>query len=133
MNLNIEIGLGEAFDRVTILEIKKRKITDIDKLKNIQIEHEYLNEKLVQCILKKADSPIFDILKLVAELEATNLKLWEVEDKLRDKEREGNFDEEFIQLARLVYITNDKRAEIKKDINTFFGSNFIEEKSYSKY
>jgi hypothetical protein len=133
MNLNIEIGVGEAFDRVTILEIKKKKITNTDKLKNIEIEHKYLNEKLVECILKKADSPIFDILKLVAELEATNLKLWEVEDKLRDKERECNFDEEFIQLARLVYITNDKRAEIKKDINTFFGSNFIEEKSYSKY
>ena len=103
------------------------------KLKNIQIEHEYLNEKLVECILKKIESPIFDILKLVAELEATNLKLWEVEDKLRDKEREGNFDEEFIELARLVYITNDKRAEIKRDINKVFGSNFIEEKSYLKY
>jgi hypothetical protein len=133
MNLNIEIGIGEAFDRVTILEIKKKKITDAEKLKNIQIEHEYLNEKLVQCILKKADSPIFNILKLIAELEETNLKLWEVEDKLRDKERESNFDQEFIELARLVYITNDKRAEIKKDINKAFGSNFIEEKSYSKY
>jgi hypothetical protein len=133
MNLNIEIGIGEAFDRITILEIKKSKITDSDKLKNIEIEHEYLNDKLVEFISKKSASPIFDILKLVAELQETNLKLWEVEDKLRDKERESNFDQEFIELARLVYITNDKRAEIKKDINKAFGSNFIEEKSYSKY
>jgi hypothetical protein len=133
MNLNIEIGIGEAFDRITILEIKKSKITDADKLKNIEIEHEYLNDKLVDFISKKSASPIFDILKLVAELQETNLKLWEVEDKLRDKERESNFDQEFIELARLVYITNDKRAEIKKDINKAFGSNFIEEKSYSKY
>jgi hypothetical protein len=133
MNLNIEIGIGEAFDRITILEIKKRKINDSDKLKNIEIEHEYLNDKLVDFISKKPSSPIFDILKLVSELEQTNLKLWEVEDKLRDKEREGNFDQEFIELARLVYITNDRRAEIKKDINKAFGSNFIEEKSYSKY
>jgi hypothetical protein len=133
MNLNIEIGIGEAFDRITILEIKKSKITDADKLKNIEIEHEYLNDKLVEFISKKSASPIFDILKLVAELQETNLKLWEVEDKLRDKERESNFDQEFIELARLVYITNDKRAEIKKDINKAFGSNFIEEKSYSKY
>jgi hypothetical protein len=133
MNLNIEIGIGEAFDRITILEIKKSKITDADKLKNIEIEHEYLNDKLVDFISKKSASPIFDILKLVAELQETNLKLWEVEDKLRDKERESNFDQEFIELARLVYITNDRRAEIKKDINIAFGSNFIEEKSYSKY
>jgi hypothetical protein len=133
MNLNIEIGIGEAFDRITILEIKKSKITDADKLKNIEIEHEYLNDKLVDFISKKSASPIFDILKLVAELQETNLKLWEVEDKLRDKERESNFDQEFIELARLVYITNDKRAEIKKNINKAFGSNFIEEKSYSKY
>ena len=122
--MQIEISIAEIIDKLTILSIKKDKISDPDKLKNIEKEFDYLNGIVNEL---KIDSNDFHKL-----LDVNNL-LWDIEDKIRDKERNQMFDEEFIQLARNVYITNDLRAEIKKKINTKYFSDFVEEKSYSKY
>jgi predicted nucleic acid-binding Zn-ribbon protein len=136
MNLSIEIGIGEAFDRLTILEIKMKKISDAEKLKNINVEYDYLNNKTVDLISKNSDKVkpnIFRILELSKELSEVNEKLWHIEDALRECEKEKKFDERFIELARSVYFTNDQRAKLKKEINNSFGSKFVEEKSYSEY
>lgn len=122
--MQIETSIAEIIDKLTILSIKKDKISDPDKLKNIEKEFDYLNGIVNEL---KIDSNDFHKL-----LDVNNL-LWDIEDKIRDKERNQMFDEEFIQLARNVYITNDLRAEIKKKINTKYFSDFVEEKSYSKY
>jgi NADH dehydrogenase/NADH:ubiquinone oxidoreductase subunit G len=122
--MEIEVGIGEIVDKLSILMIKKEKITDPNKLKNIMKEFIYLDE-IVQK-LKISDDDISDFLSV-------NKKLWQVEDDIREKERNKIFDKEFIELAREVYITNDLRAEIKRKINEKYSSDFIEEKSYSKY
>ena len=126
--IQISISIGELIDKITILKIKKKFIKLKDKLLNVDKE---LN--ILEPILKidKINSP--KIQKLTEQLYEINLKLWEIEDKLREKERMSDFDEEFISLARSVYFTNDKRAEIKKDINIISGSQLVEEKSYSNY
>ena len=126
--IQISISVGELIDKITILKIKKKFIKLKDKLLNVDKE---LN--ILEPILKidKINSP--KIQKLTEQLYEINLKLWEIEDKLREKERMSDFDEEFISLARSVYFTNDKRAEIKKDINIISGSQLVEEKSYSNY
>lgn len=126
--MNIEISMGEAIDRHTILQIKSEMIKDESKLPNVRNELEYLNKLIINDIHYSLIS--IDDLELLYDI---NLKLWNVEDKLRDLEREKRFDDEFVQLAREVYITNDKRAEVKKRINLACGSRFIEEKSYAKY
>jgi predicted TIM-barrel fold metal-dependent hydrolase len=126
--MNIEISMGEAVDRHTILQIKAEFIKDEEKLKNVREELEYLNKLIINDIYFSLIS--IDDLELMHDI---NLKLWNVEDKLRELEREKRFDQEFIELAREVYFTNDKRAEVKKRINLACGSRFIEEKSYAKY
>jgi hypothetical protein len=127
--MKIEVSNGEILDKITILVIKSKMITDPIKLKNINTELEELK-------------PFLDVFgyesnvtvnSLVKELEIINEKLWVIEDKLRDKERLNQFDEEFIQLARSVYFTNDERAKIKKNLNEVTNSKFVEEKSYQKY
>tara|TARA_B100001059_G_scaffold48936_1_gene41997 strand:+ start:4232 stop:4603 length:372 start_codon:yes stop_codon:yes gene_type:complete len=122
--MKIEVSNGEILDKLSILEIKNNKIKDENKLKNIKKEYYYLKN-----ISKELDySP-----KLYDELLDINNKLWDIEDNIRVKEKEAIFDKEFIELARSVYVTNDKRCEIKKQININSKSNFIEEKSYKKY
>ena len=127
--MKIEVSNGEILDKITILLIKSKKITDSTKLKNINNE---LNElvSFLDIVGYKTNVTVHD---LVTELETVNEKLWIVEDKLRDKERSKQFDEEFIQLARSVYFTNDERARIKKRLNEVTYSKLVEEKSYQKY
>ena len=127
--MKIEVSNGEILDKITILLIKSKKITDQTKLKNINNE---LNELVpfLDIVGYKTNVTVYD---LVTELETVNEKLWVVEDKLRDKERSKQFDEEFIQLARSVYFTNDERARIKKRLNEVTYSKLVEEKSYQKY
>lgn len=125
--MKIEVPNGEIVDKLSILKIKLKNIKDEDKLKNVQKEHDILNDALP--IIKKDCSPIeFEI--LFNHLIDINEKLWEVEDKIREKEKVNDFGEEFINLARSVYKLNDIRSGIKKDINILTKSELIEEKSY---
>lgn len=124
--MKIDISLGELVDKVSILTIKLEKIKNPDKLKNIKKEYNLLYESMKKIGMTK-DSEDFKNLVNV------NLKLWDIEDKIRIKEANKNFDDEFIQLARSVYFENDKRSEIKKQINLTFGSDLIEEKEYVQY
>ena len=127
--MKIEVSNGEILDKITILVIKSKKITDPIKLKNINVELDEL-VPFLDIVGYKTNVTVYD---LVTELETVNEKLWVVEDKLRDKERSKQFDEEFIQLARSVYFTNDERARIKKRLNEVTYSKLVEEKSYQKY
>jgi hypothetical protein len=124
--MKIEISNGDLVDKVTILAIKLLRIEDKDKLKNIKKEHDSLANLLM-------DIEIDEYSYLYRELWHINQKLWDIEDSIREKERKKEFDDEFIELARKVYITNDKRCEIKRQINLETGSNFVEEKSYEEY
>ncbi|WP_417495758.1 DUF6165 family protein [Maricaulis sp.] len=122
------IAPGELIDKITILRIKSERIGDEAKLKNIRTELAILNETLAK------DVPASEALsRLDAALQAVNEELWVIEDDIRDCERAGDFGAEFIRLARAVYVTNDKRAALKKDINVLLGSNIVEEKSYAAY
>jgi hypothetical protein len=125
--MQIEVSIGEIVDKYTILMIKSSKIQDPVKLENVNKELTYLIE-----ILKKEDPLMTDYPQTKALLEI-NKALWNVEDLLRDFERAKSFGKEFIDLARNVYKLNDKRADIKKQINMKFGSDFVEEKSYQPY
>ena len=119
------ISIGELIDKITILEIKQIYMTGI-KLKNINKEL-----KLLKNILQDKNLKIN--IELIKSLKKINKKLWEIEDNIRIKESNQEFDEEFIQLARSVYIENDTRASIKKEINQKYNSELVEEKSYKKY
>ena len=123
--MKIEISIGEIVDKLSILRIKKNNISDSEKLKNVTTEYDYLYS-IVFDELKIEESDFYNLVLI-------NEKLWDIEDKLRDKERDKSFDNDFIELARSVYFTNDKRAEIKKEINLKYGSLFVEEKSYKEY
>ena len=128
MNVNVEISIGEFFDKVTILEIKRVRISDPLKLININKELDVLNHLLTKLPFSR------DKIKVeVDELRQINEKLWVIEDDIRDKEARKQFDQGFVELARLVYITNDRRSAVKRDINVKLGSDFVEEKSYEKY
>jgi hypothetical protein len=122
--MKIEVSVGEVVDKWTILSIKALNIKDKDKLVNVFKEKTYLNDAVHPEILH---DPLTD------ELLKINKSLWDVEDRLRNCERDKLFDEHFVQLARSVYILNDKRSHIKKDINIKYGSDFVEEKSYRPY
>lgn len=128
MNINVEISIGEYFDKITILEIKQERIADADKLKNINNELDYLNKLLESLPFDRKD-----VEQEVAELKKINEQLWETEDNIRLKEASKAFDEGFIELARSVYFTNDKRSDVKRQINLKLGSDFVEEKSYEDY
>ena len=119
------ISIGELIDKITILEIKQKYMTGI-KLKNINKEM-----KLLKNILQDKNLEIN--IDLIKNLKKVNKKLWEIEDNIRIKESNQEFDEEFIKLARSVYIENDKRASIKKEINQMYNSDLVEEKSYKNY
>ena len=128
MNVNVEISIGEFFDKITILEIKQERIKGAEKLENINRELSALN-----ALLAKLPWSRDDVRAEVDALRAVNEELWVIEDDIRDKEAKKEFDQQFIGLARSVYITNDRRSDIKREINLKLGSDFIEEKSYEDY
>ena len=128
MSIQVEVSLGEFLDKLTILQIKADRITDPQKLKNVNNELNALLKTWRQSPFSKSA-----IDKELEELRSINEKLWDIEDDIREKEAKNNFGDEFIELARSVYVTNDQRAEIKKRINQKLGSGIIEEKSYSDY
>jgi hypothetical protein len=125
--MNIEVSHGEIVDKLTILQIKKENIKDPSKLDNIVKEYNYLFSIVENDLGILTSSPEY------LALLSINKDLWVIEDDIREKERQKQFDDEFIKLARDVYYTNDVRAKIKKEINLKYSSGFIEEKSYSQY
>jgi len=126
--ISAPISYGELVDKVTILEIKSERIADPAKLANVRDELRLLTS------LWEADSACaMDIDAERAELKRINEALWEIEDEIRVKEREQSFDARFIELARSVYRTNDRRAAVKRAINLKLGSRLVEEKSYQDY
>lgn len=126
--MKIEISDGEILDRISILEIKLEKITDKQKLSNILKELSNLQKELESNLLELKNTTDY-----YTHLKSINLQLWNIEDQLRIKEKNKQFDEEFIVLARDVYFTNDLRADIKRKINLQSGSKIIEEKEYVDY
>lgn len=128
MEIKVPISPGELIDKLTILEIKSANMRDAAKLANVNIELKLLQETWRSSAFANAN--IDAEWTLLREI---NKKLWDIEDLIRDKEREKNFDQEFIELARAVYFTNDERATVKKQINTKLGSKIVEEKSYAQY
>ena len=129
MIINIPASVGEVIDKLTILEIKKQKISDKEKL-NI-IHYEYL--KLEKILNESNILGLDQTKKFFKELYIINLELWEIEDKIRICEKNKNFGEKFLELARNVYITNDKRFSVKNEINLYFGSEIKEVKDYEEY
>jgi hypothetical protein len=128
MNIATEVSVGEFLDKLTILQIKSERIGDAIKLANVRKELALLNQTW-------ARSPFAgrDIREPLERLKAVNEKLWAIEDDIRIKEATGTFDREFIELARSVYICNDERAAIKRELNLLLGSELVEEKSYADY
>jgi hypothetical protein len=124
--MKIEVSVGEAVDRLSILEIKLERVKDPVKLENIRAEYDLLRDTLEKAGIACED-------KVFLDLKAVNQNLWDIEDRIRRKERDGEFDEEFISLARSVYRENDRRFELKKLINTETGSDLVEEKEYVDY
>ena len=127
--MKIEVSNGEILDKITILVIKSKMITDPVKLKNINNELDEL-KSFLDVVGYESNVTVNSLVK---ELQSVNEKLWVIEDKLRDKEKLKEFDDEFIQLARGVYFTNNERARIKKNLNEVTNSKLVEEKSYQKY
>ena len=126
--INVPISPGELVDKITILEIKKEFIKNDNKLKNIN--HEY---DLLMQIYTSQISETDGISELKNKLKEINLELWKIEDDIRDCEREKSFSDTFIELARSVYFTNDRRSKVKLEINLLLNSNLVEEKSYKDY
>lgn len=126
--IKVPVSFGEVLDKITILEIKSERIKDEVKVKNVRLELDELSATWDEAV--QDQSAIAD---LRAQLKAVNEELWEIEDDIRDQEAEQDFGSRFIELARAVYVTNDKRAAIKKDVNLALGSRFVEEKSYQDY
>ena len=127
MIVNTPISLGELIDKISILIIKEKNIKDNEKLFLIKNELKLLNDAMAKVV------PLENIKNYLDQLVEINSQLWKIEDNIRECERKKNFDENFIKLARSVYITNDKRADIKLEINKEFGSKIVEVKSYNKY
>ena len=127
MIINAPVSLGELVDKISILRIKKKHIINKEKLILVNEELSLLETILSKIVESKK------IKKYLDNLTNINLELWGIEDEIRDCEKAKNFDKKFIDLARSVYITNDKRSEIKLQINNNFGSTLIEVKSYEKY
>ena len=124
----VPISPGELLDKITILRIKAARIKDSVKLGNVQDELQWLER-----VWRDSGAGMPLVAADEAELQRVNSALWDIEDQIRDKERAGAFDAEFIELARAVYINNDERAAAKKRINTALGSRIVEEKSYADY
>ncbi len=123
--MKIEVSNGEIVDKLTIIEIKLQNIKDEQKIVNLNKEKEIL-DKAVETIIRK-DHPLY------LELMEINKQLWDIEDRIRELERQKDFGKEFIEVARSVYFTNDKRSEVKRKINELTNSSLTEEKSYESY
>jgi hypothetical protein len=121
----VPVSWGELLDKITILQIKQERLADDAKRANIAVE--------LAALLDVAAGAMARVAAPLAELKAINETLWEIEDDIRDKERAGEFDARFIELARAVYVTNDRRAAVKRQINQALGSALVEEKSYQPY
>ncbi|WP_207477597.1 DUF6165 family protein [Arenibaculum pallidiluteum] len=128
MGIQIEVAPGELIDKLSILEIKLERIGDEAKRRNVAIEFDILTRALEESV---EDSQALNALR--AELKSINEALWVIEDEIRECERAKDFGPEFIRLARAVYHTNDRRAEVKRQINDLLGSEIREEKSYAPY
>ena len=126
--IKVALSVGELIDKITILQLKIKFIKNKEQLNNVNKELDTLKP-----LLKENNLETPEIKKHFSELYEINLELWKIEDKIREKEKQSDFGNEFVSLARSVYFTNDKRAEIKKKINLISGSELIEEKSYAKY
>ena len=127
--MKVEVSNGELLDKLTILELKLSNITDKQKLINVNKEHSELNPLALRLFEEYGN----DLERLYLELTAINTELWKIEDDIRECERNKDFGDQFISLARSVYFTNDKRSDVKKAINLLTDSGFIEEKSYEDY
>jgi hypothetical protein len=126
--IQIPISPGELLDKITILQIKSERITDPAKVANVKTE---LN--MLEAVWREAVTDDDEIRALGLELKAVNEALWEIEDNIRDEERNKRFGDRFIELARAVYVTNDERANAKKQVNLHLNSSIVEEKSYQDY
>ena len=129
MKILAEISVGELYDKITILNIKLKKINDPNKLKNIKIELNALSEQSNKIVLKDDET----LKKYVQELQEINEQLWDIENTKRECEANKEFGDIFIKISRDVHFKNDLRASIKKEINLFTDSKITEEKEYSKY
>ena len=127
--MKIEVSNGELLDKLTILELKIQNIKDTSKLVNVYKEYNELNP-LSKELFEKSNS---DLQNHYIQLAEINAELWKIEDDIRECERNKDFGEKFVALARAVYITNDKRCEVKKNINIITGSELVEEKGYEEY
>lgn len=128
LNVSIEISPGELIDKITILRIKSERITDSAKLENVRYELGLLSTAREHSLSESTA-----LTHLETGLKSVNEALWQIEDDIRDCERAKNFGPRFIELARAVYITNDRRAALKREIGVLFGTAIVEEKSYSAY
>ena len=127
-SIHVEIAPGELVDKITILEIKSERIDNKEKLANVGVE--------LDTLVSARDAAIpasSELAEMAGRLKAINEKLWEIEDDIRDCERDKDFGSRFVELARAVYRTNDERAGVKREINELLGSHLVEEKSYSEY
>ena len=127
MLINTPISLGELVDKISILIIKQKNITDETKLDHVKKELDFLQKTLMNYVQQE------EINNYLENLININSKLWNIEDDIRECERKKIFDQSFIDLARSVYFTNDERAKVKNDINKTFGSELVEVKSYEEY
>jgi hypothetical protein len=126
--IKVPISPGELLDKITILRIKSQRMTDPKKLVNVRVELEALENTW-----RASRYAAIDVGGDVNALLAVNERLWSIEDDIREKERAQAFDDEFVRLARAVYIENDERAAIKRRLNLKLGSSLVEEKSYAQY
>ena len=126
--IQVPVSPGEVLDKITILELKSERISDAGKLANVKRELELLQAAWTQAVAEDDT-----VRRIHDELKTINEALWEIEDDIRDKERAREFDQVFIELARSVYVTNDQRANAKKELNLYLGSEIVEEKSYQDY
>ena len=129
MEIEIPVSVGELLDKLSIVEIKRMKIKDNEKLSYLNLEYELLSKKAKN--IRKISKKDFD--NFYSSLMEINLKLWDIEDEIRLLEGKKQFDKDFIDLARNVYITNDMRFEVKSNINKYFGSTIVEQKELKNY
>jgi len=127
-NILVPVSPGEVLDKITILEIKSERIRDEEKLVNVRRELKLLQDTWSENVTEDKV-----IRELHTQLKEINEALWEIEDAIRDEERDKSFESRFIELARSVYFTNDRRSRVKKELNIHLGSEIIEEKSYQEY
>lgn len=126
MNIEVPISLGELVDKITILQIKRLEITNESKLKNINYEYQLLDNVLVETNIKDELKPLSD------ELMSINRKIWDLEDVRRKCENDKDFGEIFLNAVRQIHINNEERSRVKRIINTTYGSDIVEEKSYTE-